>query len=51
MSEYHSTYRGYDIYRKHGTGYYVVFILGVGQRVADTLAGIKETIRTEGKKK
>lgn len=42
---YHSTYRGHDIYRKNGTGYYVTFISGVGQLVADTIEGIRASIR------
>lgn len=44
---FHSTYYGYDIYRKFGTGYYVTFIVGVGQFAADTVAGIRETIRDQ----
>lgn len=43
--EHHSIYRGITINRVEGSGYYTAFILGVGNRMADTLAGIRELIR------
>lgn len=48
---FHSNYKGHDIYRKNASGYYVVFITGVGQLVADTLNGIRESIRDQVVKK
>lgn len=43
--KYHSRYRGVDICRVDGSGYYTAFILGIGSRTADTLIGIRELIR------
>ena len=45
QSVFHSTFMGLNIERNPVNGYYKVFVIGQGQFVADTLAGIKERIR------
>ncbi|MFG3710927.1 hypothetical protein [Micromonospora sp. NPDC047730] len=43
--KFHSRHLGHDIYRKHGTGYFTVWLSGKGNRVADTLDGAHEWVR------